>query len=69
MDELKRIAFTAPFRYDEAVRYTGTLRNVGIYFSVLYVITIFSIKLVMTRFKPFQVCHFRMIFPAMFSRC
>ncbi|VDO16937.1 unnamed protein product, partial [Brugia timori] len=55
MDELKRIAFTAPFQYEEAVRYTGTLRNVGIYVSVLYVIAIFSIKLVMTRFKPFQL--------------
>ncbi|CAG9539420.1 unnamed protein product [Cercopithifilaria johnstoni] len=55
MDELKRIAFTTPFRYEEAVYYTGTLRNVGIYISVLYVITIFSIKLVMTRFKPFQL--------------
>lgn len=57
MDELKRIAFATPFRYEEAVRYTATLRNFGIYFSVLYVITIFSIKLVMARFKPFQVCH------------
>uniref|UniRef100_A0A915PNW3 Elongation of very long chain fatty acids protein n=1 Tax=Setaria digitata TaxID=48799 RepID=A0A915PNW3_9BILA len=55
MEELKRIAFTAPFRYEEAVRYTASLRNVGIYFSVAYVITIFSIKLVMTRFKPFQL--------------
>lgn len=63
MDELKRIAFTTPFRYEEAVRYTGTLRNVGIYFSLLYVITIFSIKLVMTRFKPFQVCHFVIVVP------
>ncbi|MCP9265618.1 Elongation of very long chain fatty acids protein [Dirofilaria immitis] len=55
MDELKRIAFVAPFRYEEGVRYISTLRNFGLYFSALYVITIFSIKFVMTRFKPFQL--------------
>ncbi|VDN38768.1 unnamed protein product [Gongylonema pulchrum] len=55
MEEFKRIAFTSPFRHDEASRFTGTLQGLALYVSAAYVILIFTIKLVMTRFKPFQL--------------
>ncbi|VDN04233.1 unnamed protein product [Thelazia callipaeda] len=55
MEELKQIALTSPFQYENAVQHISTLRTSAIYVSIAYVIAIFSIKFIMTRFKPFQL--------------
>ncbi|VDM81435.1 unnamed protein product [Strongylus vulgaris] len=55
MSSFLEVATSSPFSYEEAKNYTRSFEMTAFTISLVYIVTIFSIKAIMTNFKPFQL--------------
>ncbi|EPB78354.1 GNS1/SUR4 family protein [Ancylostoma ceylanicum] len=55
MPSFLEVATASPFSYEDAKSYTRSFERTAFIISMVYVVVIFSIKAIMSNFKPFQL--------------
>ncbi|KHJ89740.1 GNS1/SUR4 family protein [Oesophagostomum dentatum] len=55
MSSFLEVVTTFPFNYEEAKKYTQSVEKTAFSISIVYIFVIFSIKAIMSNYKPFQL--------------